>query len=104
MKILPEPITFEWDKGNTDKNYKKHKVSNRDAEEVFENEPKFIFGDEKHSAKEKRHMIWGVTDKGKKLSIFFTIRNYKVRIISARDMNKKERREYEEKIKKDTKI
>ena len=104
MKILPDPISFAWNKGNIDKNLKKHNVTNKKAEEVFENKPIFIFEDEKHSKSEKRYMLWGVTDQKRKLSIFFTIRNNRVRIISARDMHKKERGAYEEKIKTDTKI
>ena len=98
VKILPEPVIFEWDKGNIDKNLHKHNVSDKEAEEVFENERKFIVEDEEHSLTEARYMIWGTTNKGRKLSIFFTIRGEKVRIISARDMHKKERRTYEEEI------
>lgn len=97
VKILPEPIKFTWDKGNIDKNLKKHNVTNKEAEEVFENQKHFLLEDEKHSTeKEKRFMIWGITDHNRKLSIIFTIRNKMVRIISARDMHAKERRRYEE--------
>jgi len=102
MKILPEPLAFEWDKGNIEKNLIKHKVTSR-TEEVFTNEEKFIIEDEKHSLSEKRYLVWGVTNKGRRLSVIFTLRNNKVRIISARGMNKKERREYE-KIQKNSKI
>lgn len=104
MKILPEPVSFIWDKGNIDKNLKKHKITNKEAEEAFENSPKFIFDDEKHSINEKRYMIWGKTDKDKLLSIFFTMRNDQVRIISARPMHKKERRAYEKKSQTNTQI
>lgn len=104
VKILPEPVAFEWDKGNLDKNFKKHKVTNKEVEEVFESKPIFIFKDEKHSAKEKRQMIWGKTDRDRMLSIIFTVRENKVRVISARDMNKKERREYEKKVKTNTQV
>lgn len=103
MKILPEPIIFEWDKGNISKNFK-HKVSDKETEEIFSNKPKFILEDEKHSLKEKRYMIWGSTNEDKRLAVFFTIRKDKIRIISARDMSKKERREYEKKIEINTKI
>ena len=99
MKILPEPITFEWDKGNIDKNLKKHGVTNREAEEIFLNRPNFLLKDKKHSLLEKRHMIWGVTNYSRGLAVFFTLRRDKIRIISARDMNQKERREYEKKVK-----
>lgn len=104
MKILPQPISFEWDKGNIGKNLIKHNVTDKEAEEVFENEPKFIFEDEKHSYIEKRYMIWGITNKGKRLAVIFTIREDRVRIISARDMHRKERREYEDKTQANTKI
>lgn len=104
MKILPEPLSFEWDQGNINKNLIKHNVSNRDAEEVFSNKPSFLFADEKHSLAEKRYMVWGITDRNRKLAVFFTIRNEKIRIISARDMNKKEREAYEEKVKANPKI
>lgn len=105
MKILPDPISFLWDKGNIDKNFKKHKVTNKETEETFENKPKFIFEDEKHSTVEKRYGIFGVTDNGKQLSVVFTIRNDKVRIITAREMSKRERRSYEKiKIKTNTKV
>lgn len=99
MRILPKPIAFEWDKGNIDKNFLKHKVTNKEAEEIFDNKRKFIFEDEKHSLAEKRYMIWGKTDNHRRLVVFFTVRKDKIRIISSRDMDKKERREYEKKIK-----
>ncbi|MDP3244399.1 MAG: BrnT family toxin [bacterium] len=99
MRILPEPITFEWDKGNIDKNFIKHKVTNRETEEIFISDRKFILEDNKHSLAEKRYMIWGRTNMGRRLTVFFTIRNQKIRIISARDMHSKERGEYEKNIK-----
>ena len=104
MKLLPEPINFEWDKGNINKNLIKHDVTNKETEEAFNNDQKFIIEDVKHSLSEKRYMVWGITNKQRKLSIFFTLRKNKVRIISARDMHKKERREYEKQIQEDSKI
>ena len=98
MDIIPDPIVFECDKGNKDKNYKKHKVSNQEAEEVFINDPKFIISDDKHSSeKEAKHMLWGITNHKRFLTAIFTIREEKIRIISCRDMHKRERREYESK-------
>ena len=104
MKVLPEPVVFDWDKGNINKNFEKHKVSDKESEEVFERQKKFIFEDQKHSLVETRYMIWGETNKKRKLTIFFTMRNKQVRIISARDMSHKERRVYEKKIQIDTKV
>jgi len=95
VKILPEPISFEWDKGNIDKNLIKHKVTNKEAEEVFSNEP-LISEDVKHSTKELRMQILGKTNQDRLLFISFTIRKDKMRIISVRDMNKKEVMVYEQ--------
>jgi len=93
-KIVPEPIEFDWDKGNVDKNFKKHRVLNEEAEEVFLNDP-LISEDKEHSKVEKRYQCLGITDKNKQLFVSFTTRNDKIRIISTRSMNKKERKTYE---------
>lgn len=97
MKILPEPVAFEWDKGNINKNHK-HDVADKESEEVFSNEPLKIFQDIKHSQKEQRFVSYGVTNLNRKLTIVFTLRKQKIRVISARDQNKKERTTYEEEI------
>lgn len=94
QSIVPEPIKFEWDKGNKDKNFKKHGATNEEAEEVFFNDP-LIFEDLKHSIVEKRYDCLGKSKNGKKLFISFTIRKDKVRLISFRSMSKKERINYE---------
>ena len=91
---LPAPISFDWDEGNKDKNWKKHKVHFKEAEEVFLNKPLIIFPDTKHSFTENRFQALGVTDNQRKLSVFFTIRVDKIRVISVRDQNKKERIKY----------
>lgn len=95
MKTLPEPIIFEWDKGNINKNFIRHNVTDKEAEEIFSNKP-LVSKDAKHSITEKRFQALGKTDKGRLLFVSFTIRNEKIRVISARDMNKKEVRVYEE--------
>lgn len=99
---LPEIISFDWDTGNLTKSFKKHGVEPIESEQVFYNDPVY-FCDEKHSQKEERYFAYGITDSGRKLFVVFTIRNNKIRIISARDQNQKERRAYE-KAKIDTKI
>ena len=101
MKILSKNTEFEWDKGNIDKNMK-HGVEDKEAEEIFGSKKKIFMKDEKHSLKEERYMIWGKTNADRKLTIFFTLRKDKVRIISARDMNRKERSTYEKKIQSHT--
>ena len=94
---LPVPLSFVWDKGNLEKNWIKHKVHFKEAEEIFLNEHVVIFPDKKHSIVEKRFQALGITTKERKLTVFFTIRNQKVRIISTRDQNKKERNKYAKK-------
>lgn len=95
MKILPGPIAFEWDEGNIDKNLVKHNVTNQESEEVFSNKPLLVNEDREHSKYELRFEALGKTNKSRLLFVSFTIRNKKVRTISARDMSSKERREYE---------
>lgn len=104
MKILPDPIEFEWDEGNIDKSIIKHDVSNQEAEEVFNNEPKYILKSRRSSITEKRYMLWGATNKDRQLTVIFTLRNSRIRVVSARPISRKERRNYEQKIKTDTKI
>ena len=95
MEIIPEPLSFEWDPGNLDKNLKRHNVSCQEAEEVFVNEPLLIAEDVKHSKAEKRFQALGKSNSNRYLFLSMTIRNQKVRIISIRDMNQKEKKEYE---------
>lgn len=90
-----EPIEFIWDKGNEEKNWIRHRVTNKECEEVFFDRNKKISKDVLHSVKESRYILLGRTKKGRLLFIIFTIRNKKIRIISARDVNRKEQKLYE---------
>jgi len=89
---LPVPLTFDWDPGNVEKNWQKHKVHFKEAEEVFFNKLLIILEDIKHSQKENRFIALGITNENRNLYIVFTIRNKKIRIISARNQSKSERR------------
>lgn len=93
---------FEWDKGNSVKNWERHQVAQGECEQVFFNEPLIVFDDIKHSGGEKRWFLLGKSDVGRFLFIVFTIRKSRIRIISARDMNRNEKRIYHEQAKKDT--
>lgn len=101
-KIIENCLGFEWDEGNSEKNWEKHKVSKSECEQVFFNLPFVIADDTKHSNDEKRWFILGRTDADRLLFIVFTIRVKLIRVISARNMNKKEREIYSEQIKKYT--
>jgi len=103
MRVIKESVEFQWDKGNINKNLK-HNVADKEAEEIFGSGRKVVSKDEKHSLKEERYMLWGKTNVGRKLTVFFTLRKNKVRIISARDMSRKEDIAYEKKIQSHTKV
>ena len=98
--ILQECTGFEWDQYNSQKNWEKHKVTPAECEQIFFNKPIVIIEDIKHSQSEKRFYALGRTDLQGKLFIVFTIRNNLIRVISARKMNKKEKRSYEKYEKK----
>ena len=89
MKTVRLPVEFEWDKGNLGKN-KKHGVEDLESEGAFLDEGKVIFKDVLHSGSEERFILLGKTKLGRLLVVVFTERAKKVRIISARDINKKE--------------
>jgi len=89
-------IGFDWDRGNTNKNWEKHHVSSGECEEAFFNEFLFSYFDESHSISENRYYALGETNEKRCLFIVFTIRKNLIRIISARDMHKNERKIYEE--------
>ncbi|MGH8615078.1 MAG: BrnT family toxin [Gammaproteobacteria bacterium] len=91
-------VGFDWDAGNSAKSTDKHRVSSTEAEQVFTNEPLLVLADPKHSATEPRWHALGKTHTGRLLHISFTLRSdgTSIRVISARDMHRKERRRYEQ--------
>jgi len=93
-KKLDKCFGFNWDEGNIDKNWLKHKVSSAECEQVFFNRPLVIQDDIIHSRTEKRFYALGQTDSKRTLFIVFTARNNLIRVISARDMSRKERKIY----------
>jgi uncharacterized DUF497 family protein len=97
---------FEWDSGNERKNIETHGVSQSEAEQIFFNQPMRITTDSIHSAHEARWLALGVTDEGRRLLVVFTLRAAEtiIRVISARDMSRKERRIYAEETQADTGI
>jgi len=94
--LINQVVFFEWDNGNINKNWQKHKVKPSECEDVFFNEP-IIEYDRQHSQKEERYFAYGKTMTDRLLFIVFTIRRDKIRVISARDMERKERSDYHEK-------
>lgn len=97
MKFF-ESKEFQWDEGNKEKNWLKHQVSITECEEVFFDDQKIKLKDILHSDEEDRFIILGMTKKNCSLFIVYTMRKNKIRIISARDADKKEKKLYEKNI------
>ena len=86
---------FDWDEGNLLKNWAKHGVTAAECEQVFFNRPLLAQPDLKHSASEIRFFALGQSDSGRRLFLAFTVRENLIRVISARNMSRKERRSYD---------
>ncbi len=98
MIDLAEISGFNWDAGNARKGEEKHGVSMAEAEQVFFNTPMLVLEDSAHSTQEVRIHALGMTDEGRALHITFTLRKAGtlIRVISARDMHRKERKIYDQ--------
>jgi len=86
---------FDWDEGNLLKNWEKHGVSASECEQIFFNNPLIAGLDKKHSKREYRYYALGITDSKRRLFIAFTVRNKRIRVISARDMSRRERKVFD---------
>lgn len=88
-------MEFEWDKWNLNKNWEKHGVSNEEIESAFTDPAKVQRPDPFHSAAEERFILIGNSNQSRLLFVIYTIRNFKIRVISTRKLNKKENYLYE---------
>lgn len=106
MKSIIESCEgFERDAGNSNKNWHLHAVSDGECEDAFFNLPLIVAAaDKKHSGAENRFFALGRTETNRWLFASFTARAKLIRVISARDMTKSERRKYAEKIKRDSEV
>jgi uncharacterized DUF497 family protein len=99
MNEFPGELTactgFDWDVGNIDNNWERHRVSAAQCEQVFFQRPLRIAPDSRNSWNETRYAALGQTADGRRLTIVFTIRDNQIRVISARPMSRRERRFYE---------
>ena len=98
MIDLTQISGFDWDEGNSRKSLEKHNVGQSEAEQLFFNQPLLLVDDIAHGQKEARYHALGRTDDGRQLHVTFTLRakGTLIRVISARDMNRKERNIYEQ--------
>ena len=95
LDTLQKTVGFQWDTGNLEKNWRRHRVTQAECEQVFANHP-VVSVDEGHSGDELRHYALGQTGPGRHLTITFTVRNSLVRVISARPMSRREGRVHAE--------
>ena len=97
-------VGFDWDDGNSRKSAEKHSVSQGEAEQVFFNEPLLLLPDHKHSDNEQRFHGLGRTEDERLLHVTLTLRDggKLIRVISARDMHRKERMFYGKAKKEDS--
>ena len=98
MIDLDQITGFDWDDGNSRKSADKHDVSQAEAESVFFNDPLIVVEDAKHSETERRFNALGKTAQNRLLHVTFTLRQNAtvIRVISARDMHRKEKKAYEQ--------
>jgi hypothetical protein len=95
MNAWLEGLGFDWDEGNSGKNWEKHRVADLECEEVFLNQPLIVRYAPRHSQREARYYALGRTDRNRLLFVAFTVRRRLIRVISAREMTRKEARIYE---------
>ena len=98
MLDLSQIAGFDWDDGNSLKSTERHLVSQAEAEQAFADTRLIIADDVKHSQAEPRYHAMGRTIDGRLLHVTFTLRQSRtrIRVISARNMNRKERAIYEQ--------
>ena len=99
MLDLSHTVGFDWDEANSGKSASKHSVSPAEAEQIFFDEQLLLADDVKHSQDERRYHALGQTIDGRLLHVTFTLRDgqTRIRVISARDANRKERAAYAQK-------
>ena len=89
-------MLFEWDEDKARSNLRKHGVSFDEAQSVFTDQFSITIPDPEHSNEEERLLILGLSHKKRVLVVIYTERGKRIRLISARKANRKERRKYEE--------
>jgi uncharacterized protein len=97
-------VGFDWDDANIAKNWERHRVTPEEAEDVFFHDPFVLRLDAAHSKRERRYFALGRTGKDRRLFVAFTIRRKKIRVISVRDMSRRETEEYERHEKSDSQV
>lgn len=87
---------FQWDHGNSDKNWLRHKVTQAEIEQVFFNHPLLALVESRPSSVEVRYFAFGPTNEGRLLTMVFARRGEHLRVSSARPISRRERRKHDE--------
>jgi uncharacterized DUF497 family protein len=90
--------TFEWDPAKAKVNVRKHGVSFEEAATAFQDPLARIHPDPDHSGHESREILIGHSRRQRLLLVAFADRRGKLRLISAREVTRRERRDYEESL------
>jgi len=88
-------VQFEWDRKKAANNFRKHKVSFDEAVTVFYDPLSATFNDPEHSIGEERYITVGYSSTRRLLVVSYTARDDRIRIISTRRANTKEKRRHE---------
>lgn len=88
-------MQFEWDEAKAESNFKKHGVNFEEAETVWRDYFYIDLFDDEHSVEENRFLMIGESEGKRLLIVSYTERKSRVRIISARVLTAKERKDYE---------
>ena len=91
-EFFPDIEGFQWDEGNSSKNWTRHRVTQTEAEQVFLNRPLVVAA--ATSQDEARQFAFGQTEAARLLTVVFTVRGSLLRVISVRPMSRRERRSY----------
>lgn len=91
--------TFEWDENKARANSRNHKVDFDEAITVFSDALNETFYDPDHSTDEDRYITIGWSNRRRLLMVAYTERGNNLRLISARELTRNERKAYEEKNK-----
>ncbi|MDL1975035.1 MAG: BrnT family toxin [Deltaproteobacteria bacterium] len=89
-------MKFEWNPNKAKKNIEKHGVSFDEAATVFFDPLSMTYDDPDHSYDENRYIIIGLSDLGRLLFVSHAETDNIIKIISARQLTRKERKQYEQ--------
>ena len=86
---------FEWDDDKADANYRKHGVSFNEACTVFADDYMLSYPDNRQDYGEQRYLAYGMSAYGRMLTVIWTYRNNRYRLISSFPPEPQQRKDYE---------